>query len=1492
MLAGVASLRPDDDTLAGPAAPPRIDASVATRISDISFLQDRDPAAEHDPVPARIGRFLVLKVVGSGGMGQVFAAYDPKLDRHVALKLVPRADGSGEWQDRLVREAQAMARLSHPNVVTVHEVDTTADGQLHVVMELVEGQDLARHLAAEPRPWRDVLALFRAAGEGLAAAHAAGLVHRDFKPANVLVGVDGRVRVADFGLAHGRNSAESYSAGPPSLALSNYVTRFGAVIGTPAYMAPEQHDGGVTDARSDIFAFCVALWEALYGVRPFAGSTMTERLQAIRRGELRTSATDHKPTDQPTDQKTTAAKTTTPKATEWLRPILRAGLASDPADRWQSMRPLLDALDRDPEAERARRRRTLLRLLAVLALGGALVYAASALWSLARERAREAAATRHLDEALVRLESLYAVDRTREADALFDAFLAAPEHQGTRAVVRALRWRATRRHAAGDVDAALDEYSQAYAAAHHPGDVAAVLLDLADLFHERRAWAPLGWVLANLSARAPDLHDRTAPLALDAAAYRRDLTRAAELAPALAASLTSLARAAPSDQTARRGALVDLEGDGTAEVVLWDSISSSPRVVVARAVAGLPTVTTLNLAARGLQLDRALPGPPGAPAWLFASDGTGARASLFTWRSGQLTQEATWATYAARGALAADLDRDGHDELYAAIGPYGRRIIGLRRVDDAWQQFTPTPDIDAIGSDVYSLAAADLDGDGGPELVAGLGPWGAYDVRVLKPGAPGRPFEPVARRKLGMTESVAILQGPDGPLIAATKNPESLYAAPAMFPDGDHTGAAPGVYLLRLQGRQLTEVAHAPVAPDAQVRAVTVADLDGDGAPELLGDLVQLGQHERMLALFRRDAPRPSTTTTIPEIPHLRLGHVALLAAGNLDDDPADELIVADSADDFRVWTLGLGDDALPLLDLGHPATATPPPPGLETDALLRDAWAHASELAGLGLLSAAGRRFADLARTLPPGPARGLALAQAGTLAADAGELDVAAARLEDAARNTADPELRSRAADSYERMGRLDDAIRVLAEGDPRDPATRARIDRHDALLASERTHTFDRPLGPAWHLLDPLALTHDPLRGVLTADLMGPDPVLALPVDASQDHVVRVTLSLAEIGWGGSLTLRLRPDDPTLPATTVVVYRSGSSQGTDAQLFFAILPRDPTLPLAVPHAAQRLTLELSHLATLGEQRLTVRLDDHLVGETLQKHPPALAGPATLELLTGEPHGGRPADDEPWTRVDLHRIVTRGLAVRDAPPAPHPGIRRALVDAHGDALALLEPLAPEHRPPLWSALAAQQAGDLPRAVAELRRDLALDPTPTGPRHLLATRLLRARGEVFAPLLREALGDAYLDLFHATWSDAAGRDQTAEPLVRALLGQLPPLPTGPLPPRRAEQVADLRSARAAALALLRYTDAAHAELALVDEAAIALSDHAERIFRALLLQLAALDLEQGRIDHAFLHLEQLRRYMHPELHADILRADPALAPLHADPRWRTLVGD
>ena len=258
--------------------------TVDTARTDSSASESAESVVGQIPRGATLGRYVVLDLLGAGGMGVVHTAYDPELDRKVALKLLRTDHAVG--RARLLREAQALARLAHPNVVAVHDVGAT-EQHVFIAMEFIHGVTLARHLEAHTLAWPEVLELFVAVGRGLAAAHAAGLVHRDLKPDNVMVGGDGRVRVLDFGLA--RASLARSDAGeesPTASALDVSLTHPGKLLGTPKYMAPEQWLAVAVDARTDQFALCVMLWHALFGEPPFAGDSVPALMRNVVEGRL------------------------------------------------------------------------------------------------------------------------------------------------------------------------------------------------------------------------------------------------------------------------------------------------------------------------------------------------------------------------------------------------------------------------------------------------------------------------------------------------------------------------------------------------------------------------------------------------------------------------------------------------------------------------------------------------------------------------------------------------------------------------------------------------------------------------------------------------------------------------------------------------------------------------------------------------------------------------------------------------------------------------------------------------------------------------------------------------------------------------------------------------------------------------------------------------------------------------------------------------------
>ena len=299
-------------------------AAALARTELLLLGESSSPAPSYD-------RFVLLRELGVGGCGRVYLAYDPELDRKVALKQLLRRQGSdaetstgqAQHEAQLLREAQTLAKLRHPHIVSVYDIREVVSAQgrrsLCIIMEFVEGVTLRQWLATQERPLAEILRVFVEAGRGLEAAHGAGIVHRDFKPDNVIIDGDGRARVLDFGLSEGIDQAPT----------SPQTGTEGSFTGTPAYMAPEQFSGRPSDSRSDVFSYAVTLWEALVGCRPFPGSSISAVQKRICAGEIAEPPAHHR----------------LPRRIDRL---LRQALATAPDERIPSMAALLSELERDP----------------------------------------------------------------------------------------------------------------------------------------------------------------------------------------------------------------------------------------------------------------------------------------------------------------------------------------------------------------------------------------------------------------------------------------------------------------------------------------------------------------------------------------------------------------------------------------------------------------------------------------------------------------------------------------------------------------------------------------------------------------------------------------------------------------------------------------------------------------------------------------------------------------------------------------------------------------------------------------------------------------------------------------------------------------------------------------------------------------------------------------------------------------------------------------
>ncbi len=1309
---------------------------------------------------SQIGRFVVLRELGRGAMGIVLAGYDPKLDRQVAIKLVHIGHSRNPSLGRnlLLREAQALAKLSHPNVVGVHEVRVWQKNSVYVAMEYVQGVDLQQWLQAKQRHWREVIEVFVQAGTGLLAAHQRGLVHRDFKPANVLVGDDERVRVADFGLAAKRGAKRELVVTDTHSALEATIASGGALIGTPAYMAPELLDETPATALSDQFAFCVALYEALHGVRPFRGATIPALMHELRTTEV-------------------AAARPNPDVPAWLHTIVCRGLTKDPTRRYRTLEELLVALQTDPDAERSRRNRLgALVALAVVTTVILVVAITTGYRSYLSYRAEQEAQAR-LTILRNQLDAL--ADDRDAATRVFETFVALPENRRSGTLSRAyLSWA----EYLDDPAAEKDAYASAYINARRDTDAVAALRGLTLRLAQRGALTEAETALVALRRRAPQqVNDpELAAVALATALNRRDFATALDIvdhAPQLAAHkplLQHLSRAnilTPADL-----------GSGGKNKKLWrtaiGSFDAEPGLELLVSRPDDPRVTVLAIGPE-LRRKRTLTAPfpihsiapipfelSGAPT-LLASTYQAEVVALAAEETGELRELARWPGCAGFRHLATDIDHDGQQEMYLGLGCNVRHLYRVEREAETWQLRIAHPPTDQTQSGVRSFVATDLDSDGHRELAFPADAWLAYDLRITRASGPNN-LELVTRRSFGVVDHLSELKTPGDSMLVFSKS--DILLGSGRFSPQTPYGEPAGLYVVDLVGGEIQIIDHTPIIQsDHHPEEIHTADLDGDGTDEVLVST------ENELLIYRWELNKLQPPLVLPKL----YVHTTI----DINGDKRPELVLSDNNDRVPLFIVGIGDANIPV---------TPPPthtsqevPPLDLDPSLRSLWAQAEHAVAIGLVRRSANELAALARLAETA---GYDLFyRAGELMAEAGEFQAAADYFLAAAE--ADPTragIALHAAGSNLRaLGNFSQAqehvVHALGSqglGPQERAAAETDLRQLQRLLAPRNAITLDfaKPLDPRLHILDPLSLVRTD-AGV-TEWRTGAKTVATLPLTwPGGPVVVEAEFENGNLDWGVHFRLRLQtaPDDEW----RIVEFNSlGSSANPQQQVRVVHAGPAPMIEQSIDDG-DRIRVRIEIYPSEDLERHTANIAGKQFHQRLQPSVLRQLQPGPLELAVTT----STLDPSLFGHVRLKRIHLEGFDLRAGDVSPDASIARDLSDGnYADVLAALpttEVTDPRH---LWRIEALAGLGRLDLAEAAIAEVVALDDREYAVDKALFQRLRRAP-EALLIAARKPMGWRLVDLIGGHLGFPL--DPSSSKLVRGHLGDLiaadPPVEKTPL---------------------------------------------------------------------------------------------------------------
>lgn len=1194
---------------------------------------------------SRLDRFVVLRELGRGAMGIVLAGYDPKLDRQVAIKLVHVANTSDPSFGRslLLREAQALAKLAHPNVVGVHEVGVYQQA-IYVAMEYVQGVDLQQWLAETSRSWQEVVEVFVQAGNGLLAAHRRGLVHRDFKPANVLVGDDHRVRVADFGLAAQRGTKTAANAAIDTESfLDGTIASAGALVGTPAYMAPELLDEGSATAVSDQWAFCVALYEALHHERPFRGRSIPSLFNAIRTHEV--------PSTGPN-----------PEVPQWLHAMVCRGLAKNPEHRYRSLEDLIAALQTNPDAERQRRNRVGALVVLAVATTILLVLAFKAGYESYRAYQAEQDANRRLAALTRQLDSL--ADDPDEARRVFEMFAAIPENRTSGVLSRAFLAHAER---LDDPSEAKNAYASAYIHAKREQDALSALHGLVLRLSQNGALAEAEAALTTLLARDPERASDPvlAGVATAAALARRDLQTAlasTQHHPELAgerrilqhlARVTVVPHAHTGGPQQNRGhwkiAVGEYDGDPRPEILVRTG-SDRPLMVLDAS----PELTVEHSYPYRGWIGKIVPIPPdiadGKPALLFSDK----RLQLYRPdESGKLNEEQSWPGCAAFTTTVTDLNGDGQREMYVGMGCDQRHLYRLEHSDSKWSLKVAHPGTEATRSGVRSFVAADLNHDDRLEFAVAADAWFAYDIRVLA-ATPDAKLELLNRKTFGVVEQLSLLRTPGGNLLAFDKR-DTLHS-PERFPEDKPFGEPAGIYVVDWANGDFNVLAHTKVATQDLQNRLRTADLDGDGFDEILmqakADILIYRWHQQALQ------------------PPLVLHGTHLYAIVDIDDDGRDDLLVTEDDRPTNLYILGHGQQAFPPLPKPEPAPPKKLPPRL--DATLHSQWAQAEDLVGIGLERRSAEELATLGRL---DQTAGFELfSRAGELMVTVGEHAKAAAYFEAASELDSDRAATAlyAAATNYRALGEFKTAgerARQALESPGIDPEVQARAET--ALQELNRlqqprpsiTLDFSEPLDPRLEVLDPLAVTRDHADGRTKFSIAG-HPLGHLPLTWDGGPVVvDFDLEFNDLDWGSEFHLVLA--DRNGNSWRSFLFTSRGSSSAPEQLVKVVHGGTPSVSIThtlTPQTRVRVRVEMFPSEDL--ERHTADIGPTHYHELVRPSQTTMIAPGPVELrfvsksldtsLHGSVHIRRlhlegfelepPETDDDRERRALARLVSNG--------------------------------------------------------------------------------------------------------------------------------------------------------------------------------------------------------------------------------------------------------